>query len=175
MTDADITLAIQVDDISIYECLFHAEPPTAAGAPEIQLKVANPTSRFSFNPETRRTTLQSTVGVRFALANPKSPEAPEAETTDFLTFNLVVGVIASIAVTGEAAMLGRHMVGAAEDSAAQRDKNTERALRLEAIKAAYSLASVKLAELSAMSPLGKLVMPAIDADSILIDMQKDGA
>ena len=48
-------------------------------------------------------------------------------------------------------------------------------MRLEAIKAGYAFATSKLAEMSAMSPMGTVMLPLIDADEILIDIEKNDA
>ena len=67
------------------------------------------------------------------------------------------------------------MAGSEESAAAQRDKKMEHAMRLEAIKAGYAFATSKLAEMSAMSPMGTVMLPLIDADEILIDIEKNDA
>ena len=64
------------------------------------------------------------------------------------------------------------MAGAAQDSTARRDKKMEHSLRLESIKAAYAYASSKLLEMTSMSPLGPINLPLIDADELLLDIEK---
>lgn len=175
MNETDFTLAIHVDDISMLECIFHTEPPTQETQPSVRLMVTNPKNQFSLDRQTRRTVLHGSVNIQFGLSDATpNPSAPN-DVREFVHFGLIAGVTASVPAIKEAAGTARHMAGKPQDANAHRDKNMEHALRLEAIKAAYALASSKFSEMSAMSPLGKMTLPLIDADELLYDMQKDDA
>lgn len=170
----DITLAIRIDDVALLECAFHASAPTEQGSPQSRLLVVNPQHDFSFDPKARRTTLHSLVSVQFGLADPSVQPDADGGVAEFLHFGLTAGVVASTPVLGAAPAAPRHMAGAApEDGAAVRDEKMQHSMRVEAIKAAYALATAKAAEMTSMSPLGRIMLPAIDADALLDELMKN--
>ena len=169
--DSDISLAMRVDDISLIECVFHAAPVSGRSG-ESRLAITNPEKHFSLDVKNRQNVLRAMVAVQFGIADPSAPAGEKGEIPEFLHFGMLVGVVATSPLMGEAAIAARHMAGSEDSAAAQRDKKMEHAMRLEAIKTAYAFATSKLAEMSAMSPMGVMVLPLIDADQILIDIEK---
>lgn len=174
MSDTDISLAMRVDDLSLIECVFHAAP-VAERTGESRLAITNPDKRFSLDVKNRQNVLRAMVGVQFGIADPSAPAGEQGERPEFLHFGALVGVVVTSPIMGDAAIAARHMAGSEESAAAQRDKKMEHAMRLEAIKAGYAFAASKLAEMSAMSPMGTVMLPLIDADEILIDIEKNDA
>lgn len=175
VSDADISMAIRVDDLSLLECTFHADTPLDASRKAVKMLITNPDNQFSFDAKGHRTILRALVNVQFGLVpeDATAQAAPNEDTPLLLHFGTVVGVVASAPILGTAAVAARHMAGAGKTAEAQRDKKTEHALRLEAIRAGYSFAQAKLAEMSALSPAGGTVMlPLIDADALLVDLER---
>lgn len=170
MEQTDITLAIHIDDIALLESVFHAAAPSEEGTPQTHLMVVNPEHTFSFDAKERRTTLRSMVSVQFGLANPSAKPDANGGIAEFLHFGLTVGVVASMPLLGDAPSGPRHMAGTTPDDTTLRDMNMRRSMRVEAIKVAYAMASSKLVEASSMSPLGRIVLPAIDADALLDEL-----
>ena len=84
-------------------------------------------------------------------------------------FGLVAGVVVTAPIMGGEAIAPRHLAGD-KTPEAHRDEKMERGMRVEAIKAAYGLATSKLLELSAMSPIGSIMLPLIDTDEIFDDI-----
>lgn len=178
MDGSDITLAIRIDDLTLLESVFHTDAPVGEGAPLTRLSITNPQHDFAFDEKSQRTTLQAMVNVQFGMAGIPPKEAAVlgdgADPVEFLHFGLVAGVAASVAKVGDAVASARHMAGGESDAEAQRDRNTQHALRLEAIKATYALATSRLAEASSLSPLGRVVLPPIDADALLLELEREG-
>ena len=174
MSDTDISLAMRVDDLSLIECVFHAAP-VAERTGESRLAITNPDKRFSLDVKNRQNVLRAMVGIQFGIADPSAPAGEQGEHPEFLHFGALVGVVVTSPIMGDAAIAARHMAGSEESAAAQRDKKMEHAMRLEAIKAGYAFATSKLAEMSAMSPMGTVMLPLIDAAEILIDIEKNDA
>lgn len=169
----DVSMAIRVDDLRLLECVFHAEAPIADRIPETRLLITNPDVNFTFDVKTRRTVCRSMVCVQFGLFAPDE-ESGSAEDgkLELVHYGITCGMVATVPVLGAAAPGARHMAGAAQDSTARRDKKMEHSLRLESIKAAYAYASSKLLEMTSMSPLGPINLPLIDADELLLDIER---
>ena len=72
---------------------------------------------------------------------------------------------------GDEVITARHMAGQ-DDARSRRNNKMAHALRLEAIKAAHGFASAKLVELSCVSGAPKLILPSIDADALLRDIEQ---
>lgn len=147
MSDADIALAIRVDDVSLLELNFAARGPLPALGRSAML-MDNPEHELIVDEEADRLALKAVVTVQFTLADEKAAMDNSGEET--LLFAAALGVVTSVA--------------------GQSSENIERALRAEAIKAAHAFASTKLAEMTALSPMGKVLLPAIDADELLRDL-----
>lgn len=159
MGESDIMLAISVDDLTLLDCAFHTQAPQEGSAAHTRMGITNPGIQFSYDEKASRLVLRSTVDVQFGLVSVKAGSEPSPHDPEFVHFGLTAGVAASVAAPNEAGTPARH--------------NLESALRLEALKAAYSLAIAKLAELSALSPMGKLILPALDTDALLADIQRE--
>lgn len=166
MSDSDISLAIRIDDISLLEAVFQAQKPVSADA-KIAMLINNPENTFSVDDESHRLILRSVVTVRYELGKDAGGEKSDPDSL----FGMTLGIVASAPAMGDAAVTARHMAGN-DDAKARRDNKMAHALRLEAIKAGHSFASAKLAELSALSPSPKVLLPAIDADELLRDLEK---
>lgn len=178
MSDTDISMAIRVDDLSLLECTFHADTPLDGSRKAVKMLITNPDNQFDVDARGNRTILHALVNVQFGLV-PEGTEAratPGKDTPLLLHFGTVVGVVVSAPALGGAAAATRNAAGAARTAGAveaQRDEEMEHALRLEAIRAGYSFAQAKLAEMSALSPAGGTVMlPLIDADALLVDLER---
>ncbi|WP_322155575.1 hypothetical protein [Paratractidigestivibacter sp.] len=166
MGDTDITLAIRVDDITLLEQAFKAVKPMSQ-ASGIAMSIDNPESVFDFDAENKRTVLRAVVTIRLeAGENAGKPDSDPA-----LVFGTTLGVVTSVAAMESTAGAARPMAGG-DDPEARRDDKMSRSLLLEAIKAAHGFASAKLAELSSLSPTPKILLPAIDADTLLIDLER---
>ena len=173
VNDSDISLAMRVDDLSLIECVFHAEPLPQDPAPKSHLLVSCPSRQSSVDAEHRRNVLRTMVSVRFGLTDPSSEGGDEPR--DLLQLGVVVGVVVTSPLMGEAAIAARHMAGSEEDAVSQRDRKMLHSMLLEAIKSGYAFASSKMVELSSMSAAGPVMLPLIDADEILIDIEKNDA
>lgn len=173
MSDTDISLAVQVDNLTLFESVFHTEKPAGENA-QTRMAISNPDNRFDLDLKARRTVLRATVGVQFGIYDEDSDAAARQgeDVPTPLLFNVLVGVVVSTPFMGEAAPQARHLAGAEATDTAQRDKHMEQAMRVEAIKAGYAFAQTKLAEASALSPLGTIMLPLIDADEILVDIER---
>lgn len=169
---ADISLAIDLTDLRLLDCVFQANAPLAGKTLHQELLVTNPIYRFSFDSKHRTNVLQSTVSVRFALVEGGTGDNLGQENdNEVFRFGVTAGVVLTAPLMEGEAIAGRHLSGA-DNPAASRDKKMERSMRVEAIKAVYSLALSKMVELSSMSPLGPITLPLIDADEILDDITK---
>lgn len=166
MSDTDIALAIRIDDISLLESVFQAQKPVSNDA-KVAMLINNPENAFSVDDEAHRLVLRSVVTVRYELGSNAGTEDSDPDSL----FGMTLGVVASVPAMGDAAVAARHMAGN-DDAVARRDNKMAHALRLEAIKAGHAFASAKLAELSALSPSPKVLLPAIDADELLRDLEK---
>lgn len=178
MEENDIAMAIRLDDLAILESVFHTEAPLGDSQPDSRLLITNPNATFSFDVKSRRTVLRSLVSIQYGLFVPSSPDASAGngvEGSELLHFALLAGAVVSVPVMGGAVKTGgRHMAGSSgqtDDSV--RDKKMEHAMRVEAIKAAYGFASSQLSGLSSMSPLGRIMLPLIDADELLVSIERD--
>lgn len=173
MGASDISLAMRVDDLTLLECVFSAEPIPREPVPQGRLVVASPDHRLSLDVRARRNVLRARVQVDYALAVPGGGEGADGGgVREVLRFGVVVGVVVTTPVLGDAAVSARHMAGAERDAAVERDRAMERSLRLEAIKAGHAFAQAKLAEMSALSPAGPVMLPLVDADQILLDIER---
>lgn len=170
----DISLAISMSDIRLLECVFQANAPLEGKTVHQEMLITNPQHRLTLDPGRRVNVLQSTVAIRFSLIEGKGKAANSGSgvsENELVRFGVTVGVVVDAPVFTGDAIAARHLAtGASAEEL--REKNMERAMRVEAIKAAYALAMSKLAEFSSMSPLGLLALPLIDADEILDDMVK---
>ena len=167
--DADISLAMNLEDLTLLDCYFHAAAPIEGRELERQLFVGNPEKRFSLDVRQRKNLLQATINIQFGLVD----HSDERSGGDFeaMHFGLVAGVVISAPIMGEVAITPRHLSGAGEPWQ-YRDKTMERNMRVEAIKSVYGLATGKLVELSSMSPLGSITLPLIDSDALFEDIAK---
>lgn len=166
MSDTDIALAIRIDDISLLEAVFQAQKPPSGDA-KVAMFIDSPENTFTVDERDHRLVLRSVVAVRYELG----PDAGTEKSSPDSLFGMTLGVVTSSPVMGDAVVSARHMAGS-DDAVARRDNKMAHALRLEAIKAGHSFASAKLAELSALSPSPKVLLPAIDADELLRDLEK---
>lgn len=176
-TETDISLAVDVDNIVMLESIFHTEKLPSDGA-QMNLGIINPENRFDVDIKAHRTVLRATVGIQYAIADEDDVAAVRQDSNVMpkpLFFNMLLGITVSTPFMGEAPAQARHMAGAEASDEATRDKHMERVMRVEAIKAAHAFALARLAEASAMSPLGTVVLPLIDADEILVDIQRNEA
>lgn len=166
LSDTDIALAIRIDDISLLEAVFQAQKPVSKDA-KVAMLINCPENNFNVDDEAHRLVLRSVVTVRYELGANAGSEESDPDSL----FGMTLGVVASVSAMGDAAVAARHMAGN-DDAVARRDNKMAHALRLEAIKAGHAFASAKLAELSALSPSPKVLLPAIDADELLHDLEK---
>ena len=160
MSDADITLATRIDDVSLLEVFYKAQKPVAAES-TIAMSIDNPECVFESDVEHGRSVLRAVVNVRFEIDENAGRPGPDPA----IVFGTDLGVVASVASMGEAV----------NPTESERGGRIARSLRLEAIKAAHGFASAKLAELSSISPAPKLLLPAIDADALLADLERQQA
>ena len=170
----DISLAMSLEDLTLLECAFHAEAPLQDRSLDRKLLIQNPDKRFTLDVKNRKNVLRAMIEVQFGLFDPQTKvKMPDQSERPFevVHFGLVAGVVITSPIMGDAAFAPRHLAGSKAPET-HRDENMERAMRVEAVKAAYSLASSKLLELSAMSPLGPLTLPLIDGDEILDDISR---
>lgn len=170
---SDISLAMSVEDLTLLECAFHAEAPLGERALDRKLLVQNPDRRFSLDVKRRKNVLRAMIDVQFGLfdENTKVMMDGKEEPLEVVHFGLIAGVVVSSPLMGDAAIAPRHLAGSKAPET-HRDEKMERAMRVEAIKAVYSLAMSKMVEMSAMSPLGTIVLPLLDADELLDDISK---
>lgn len=166
LSDSDISLAIRIDDVSLLELAFQANE-AVAGDSTVSMSIENPQCDFDIDRESKRQLLRSVVTVRFELVNNGRP----ADQAPAVVFGTTIGVIASVPVMGDAVVVARHMAGK-DDARSRRDNKMAHALRLEAIKEAHGFASAKLVGLSSESATPKLILPSIDADALLRDIEK---
>lgn len=176
MPDNDISLAIRLENLTLLESVFHTQMAPSENA-QVQMQIVNPENRFDVDVKSHRTVLRATVGLNYTIMEDGAgAAAPEEGAPIPLLFNVLLGVVVSVPFMEGAAIGGAaHLAGAADNATAQRDKAMEQAMRVEAIKATHAYATNKLAEQSAMSPLGQIALPLIDADQILVDIMKNDA
>lgn len=166
LSDSDISLAIHIEDISLLELLFQSNSPVSDDA-KIAMSLENPQSDFDVDRKLGKQLLRSLVCVRFELGSADGgQEEPPA-----VVFAATLGLIASVPLMGDEVITARHMAGQ-DDARSRRNNKMAHALRLEAIKAAHGFASAKLVELSCVSGAPKLILPSIDADALLRDIEK---
>lgn len=175
---ADVSLAIGLEDITLLECVFHAEAPITGRDLERRLLVRNPSRQFTLDVKRRCNVLRANVSIQFGLFDRKEKvNVPDLGLQPFevVHFGLIAGVVVSSPLMGEATIAPQHLAGF-KGPEAHRDASMERAMRLEAIKAAYGMATAKLLELSSMSPIDRVTLPLIDTEEIYDDMsiQEDG-
>lgn len=174
----DVSLAMDLEDITLLGCSFSAEAPIQGRELNRQLVVNNPAKQFTVDVKRRRNVLRAMVDIQFGLFDNREKEnIPEhgLQQLQVFHFGLAVGVVVTAPIMGEDAIAPRHLASS-KDPKEYRDENIERAMRIEAIKAAYGMATSKLVELSSMSPVGTLVLPLIDTDEILDDIaRREGA
>lgn len=171
---SDISLAMSLEDLTLLECVFHVEAPMKEAALDRKLLIQNPDKRFTLDVKGRKNVLRAMIEVQFGLFDPKTPVKMPDQSEQLLEvvhFGLIAGVVITSPIMGDAAIAPRHLAGSKAPET-HRDEKMERAMRVEAVKAAYSLASAKLLELSGMSPLGPLTLPLIDGDEILDDITR---
>ena len=166
MSDTDISLAIRIDDISLLEMVYQSQKPPKDDS-GVAMMLDNPESNFEVDEEFGRIVLRAVVTVRYELGE----KAGQPDSDPALIYGTTLGVVVSAPVMGEAVVHARHMAGA-DDARSRRDDKMAHALRLEAIKAAHGFASAKLAELTALSPSPKMLLPAIDAEVLLADIER---
>lgn len=167
--NVDIALAMCLEDLTLLDCSFHAAASLKGRTLERKLFVGNPEKRFSLDVKQRKNVLQATVNIQFDLVDHFDERAQG--DLEVMHFGIVGGAVISAPIMGDAAIAPRHLAGA-DKPEDHRDQAMERAMRLEAIKAVYSMAIGKLAELSSMSPLGLITLPLIDSDEMLDDIVK---
>ncbi|WP_346675645.1 hypothetical protein [Enorma phocaeensis] len=171
----DISLAFELEDITLLECVYHAEAPIQGRELDRRLLVQNPGKRFSLDVKRRKNVLRANVSVQFGLFDRKEKvNIPDAglQPLEVVHFGLVAGVVVTAPIMGGEAIAPRHLAGD-KTPEAHRDEKMERGMRVEAIKAAYGLATSKLLELSAMSPIGSIMLPLIDTDEIFDDIVRN--
>lgn len=175
MTDrTDVSLAIGLEDITLLECVFHAEAPIEGRDLERRLLIRNPSKQLTFDVKRRRNVLRANVSIQFGLFDRKEKvNVPDLGLQPFevVHFSLIAGIVVSSPLMGDAVIAPQHLAGD-EAPEARRDSNMERAMRLEAIRAAYGLATTKLFELSSMSPIDRITLPLIDTEEIYDDISK---
>lgn len=169
---ADISLAMHLEDVTILECIFHAEASTEGRNLEQRFFVDSPERRFTLDVKRRKNVLRAMVGIQFALLDKEEMiEIPDMgeRPLEIMHFGLVAGIVISSPLLGDSAIAPMHLAGekTAED---RRDEKMERAMLVEAIKTACGLATTKLAEMSAMSPTGSIMLPLIDSEEMLDDL-----
>lgn len=175
MEEKSFDLAISLDSLSLIDTYFHINKPTvenlqsnvAASIPQHQLEVTREDSRMH---------LHALVSVQFMLFNGMVPSEIRQEDLDnaVLSFGTAVEVSVGSPILGDAIPAGKHAAITEDDLTTERDKRMERNMMLEALKAAYSFASTRLLEMSALSPLGSIPMPLVDADELLRDIESRG-
>lgn len=168
----DISLVFELEDITLLECVYHTEAPIQGRELDRRLLVQNPGKRFNLDVKRRKNVLRANVSVQFGLFDRKEKvNIPDAglQPLEVVHFGLVAGVVVTAPIMGGEAIAPKHLAG---DKAPEthRDEKMERGMRVEAIKAAYGLATSKLLELSAMSPVGSIMLPLIDTDEIFDDI-----
>lgn len=174
MNSTDVSLAISLEDLTLLDCTYHAEAPIEGRNLERRLLVRSPQKRFSLDVKRRKNVLHTMVDIQFGLFDlHEKVHVPElgSQPLEAVHFGLVAGAVITAPLMGENSIAPRHLAGSStpED---HRDANMERAMRIEAIKAVYGLATGKILEMSSMSPAGALVLPLIDYDEILDDISK---
>ena len=166
LRDTDIGLAIRVDDITLLKFFFEAQKPVASDA-KVAMLITNPESSFSVDEDFHRLVLRAVVVVRYELGKDAGSKSSNPDSL----FGMTLGIVVSAPAMGETAVSARHMAGN-DDAVVRLDSKMAHALRLEAIKAGHSFASAKLAEMSALSPSPKVLLPVIDTDELLLDLEK---
>lgn len=171
----DISLAINLEDLTLLDCRFHAEAPIEGRTLDRRLLVTNPGKRFTLDVKNRKNVLRANVDIQFGLFDREEKvNVPDLglQPLEVVHFGATVGVVVTAPIMGEEAIAPRHLAGD-KTPETHRDEKMERIMRVEAIKAAYGVATSKLFELSSMSPLGVLVLPLIDGDEILDDIVRN--
>lgn len=171
----DISLAIDLEDLTLLENIFHVEAPIANRGLDRQLMITTPDKHFSLDVQRRKNILRCMVNVQFGLfdRNEKIPAGypGEGNPLEVVHFGMVCGVVVSSPILDGEAIAPKHLAGNKAPET-HRDEKMEHNMRAEAIKAAYGLAISRMAEQSALSPLGAIMMPLIDADEILDDITR---
>lgn len=169
----DISLAMSVEDLTLLECVFHAEAPIEGKELQRKLLVQNPDKRFSLDVKRRKNVLRAMIVVQFGLFDESAKVVADGDERplEVVHFGLTAGAVVSAPLMGDAAIAPRHLAGSKAPET-HRDEKMERAMRVEAIKAVYGIAMSKMIEMSAMSPLGSIVLPLLDADELLDDISK---
>lgn len=171
---ADISLAMDLEDMTLLECVFQAPAPIEGRSLDRRLLVQNPGKKFSLDVKRRKNVLRAMVEIQFGLFDKKEKvNVPDLgmQPLELVHFSLTAGVVVTAPLMGDEAIAPRHLAGSKAPEE-HRDEKMERAMRIEAIKAAYSLASTKLFELSSASPIGSMLLPLIDSDEILDDITR---
>ena len=170
----DISLAMDLEDITLLECSLQAPAPIEGRSLDRRFLILNPGKKFSLDVKRRKNVLRAMVEIHFGLFDQKEKvNVPDVgmQPLELVHFNLAAGVVITSPLMGEEAIAPRHLAGSKAPEE-HRDEKMERVMRIEAIKAAYSLASSKLLELSSMSPIGPTLLPLIDSDEILDDITR---
>lgn len=170
----DISLAMDLEDIMLLGCSFSAEAPIQGRELDRRMAITNPGKQFTLDVKRRKNVLRAMVDIQFGLFDRKEKASiPDGgvQPLEVVHFGLAAGVVITAPIMGDDAIAPRHLANSKAPKE-YRDEKMERAMRVEAIKAAYALATSKMVELSAMSPVGSLVLPLIDTDEILDDITR---
>ena len=175
----DISLAIELQDTRLIECSFKVNRPFSGGSFDKKLVVASPDKNFSLDVPNRKNIFSTIVRIQFGLfknLTAKERIRLDAEATgenldELLHFGMSIGVVVSSPIMPDVDVTPRHLAGVGDGTRTQ-DNKMRRAMHVEAIKAAYSLATARLLDLSSVSMFGQVHLPLIDADVIYDDMER---
>lgn len=170
--DQGIDLAISLDQIHLVDEFFHINAPTASGM-QTTLSVTCPKRKFEVDREAGRLRLHAVVGVHFLMFNGPVPEHPTQEQIDgaVISFGCAAEPTVSSGVLSSSIPTGKHSTWVG-DPESERDRNMERNMLLEAVRAAYALASSRMLQATSISPLGPVNMPFVDYDALLDQIER---
>ena len=165
--DQGLDLAISLDQIHLVDEFFHINAPTASGM-QTTLSVTCPKRKFEVDRDAGRLRLHAVVGVHFLMFNGPVPEHPTQEQIDgaVISFGCAAEPTVSSAAMVGSIPTGKHSTWVG-DPESERDRNMERSMLLEAVRAGYSLAASRMLQTTALSPLGPVNMPFVDYDALL--------
>lgn len=166
--DQSFDLAISLDQVALVDEFFHINAPTADGL-QTTLSVTNPERKMEIDREASRLRLHAVVGVHFLMFNGPVPEQPTQDQIDraVISFGCATEITVSSGVMSSSIPVGRHSTWNGGDVESERDKHMEHNMLLEAVRAAYGLASSRMLQATSLSMLGPVPMPFVDYDALL--------
>lgn len=173
MEDKSFDMAISLTDLKLVDTYFHTNQPTESQL-QSHISVSLPNAQFNTDKENGLLGLDALVSVQFILFNGDVPAAISQDDLNsaVISYGIALGVTVTAPLMGDAIAVGKHAVRGEDDLETERDKRMERNMKLEAVRAAYGMASSRLLELSSLSPFGGIHMPLVDADELLRDIEQ---